>query len=63
MNKIERKEKKYILSIQEARMLEKDIKKIMTMDKYSGENGYIVRTLYFDTLNNNDYQVQKLEEK
>lgn len=37
-------------------MLEKDIKKIMSMDKYSGENGYIVRTLYFDTLNNNDYE-------
>lgn len=56
MNNIERKEKKYILNIQEAKKIERNIEKIMCIDKYSGASGYIVRTLYFDTLNNNDFE-------
>lgn len=56
MNIVARKEKKFLITIQEAKKQEAIVNKVMAYDKNAGRDGYIVRSLYFDTLNDKDYE-------
>lgn len=50
-----RHEEKYCLHYNEAYILKKMLAAIMTKDSYSGNEGYWIRSLYFDTIYNKDY--------
>lgn len=56
MNTVLRKEKKFLITLQEAKKQEHFVKNVLQSDKHNGENGYIVRSLYFDTPENKDYE-------
>ena len=56
MNIVARKEKKFLITIQEAKKQEAIVQKVMAYDKNAGRDGYIVRSLYFDTLNDKDFE-------
>ena len=54
MDKVFRKEIKYIVSHEKAFHLQRHLRNLMDYDSYSGHKGYKVRSLYFDSLNNRD---------
>ena len=56
--RIERKELKYYISYNEYLILRNRLKKILPLDKYhsKGKKGYLVRNLYFDTVNNKSFE-------
>lgn len=56
MNEVFRQEKKYLLTDAEARRLGAHLGRIMIEDTHNGPQGYYVRSLYFDSLNDGDYQ-------
>ncbi len=55
MNKVFREEKKFLISISE--FLEKSYRlgHVMREDSHNGTHGYLIRSLYFDTLYDQDY--------
>lgn len=53
--KVLRTEKKYRLSIVEAELLFYKLAKVLEGDPFHGNDAYMVRSLYFDTLKNDDY--------
>lgn len=55
MNEVIRREKKYILSYDQFRVLDKKLSCILYPDKHNGISGYRVRSLYFDKPGNGDY--------
>lgn len=55
MRQVTRKEKKYLLDIACASMLRARLAGVLASDDHNGVNGYAVRSLYFDTLNNRDF--------
>lgn len=55
MNIVLRKEKKYLLSADEAAALAHRTEAVMHGDPHNGVCGYAVRSLYFDTLYDSDY--------
>ncbi len=55
MNKVLREEKKFLLSIDEFIALSHKIGQVMLSDSHNGTHGYIVRSLYFDTIYDGDY--------
>ena len=59
LNAVARKEKKYLLKLQEAKKQEFLVKQIIKADEHNKSNGYIVRSLYFDTPEEMDYQNKK----
>ncbi|MFI3213927.1 MAG: polyphosphate polymerase domain-containing protein [Eubacteriales bacterium] len=52
---VERSENKYYLRYDLVSELKKELQKILELDEYSSKGSYIVRSLYFDTINNNDF--------
>lgn len=56
IQKVLRQEKKYLLSAQEGLRLGAKLERVIEEDPHNGDNGYMVRSLYFDTLNNRDYE-------
>ena len=50
-----RTEKKYELSLFESEMLFSKLRNVLEGDPYNGNEAYMVRSLYFDTINNTDY--------
>ena len=54
MQQVFRKEIKYRISIIQYARLERQLSKIMKKDSYSGSDGYPVRSLYFDSIYNQD---------
>ena len=50
-----RKEQKYPMSHMEAEYMYYKLANVMQQDAHNGENGYLVRSLYFDTFNDTDY--------
>lgn len=56
INTVARKERKFLLSLQEAMKQERFIKNALNNDIHNTKNGYIVRSLYFDTIENQDYE-------
>ncbi|MCR1839199.1 polyphosphate polymerase domain-containing protein [Murimonas intestini] len=56
IQKVLRQEKKYLLAAEQGARLAAKLEKVIQEDPHNGENGYMVRSLYFDTLNNKDYE-------
>ena len=55
MNKVYREEKKFLINFEEFRKLSHHLEQLLTEDEHNGSLGYTVRSLYFDTLYDNDY--------
>lgn len=55
MNEVLRQEKKYLLNIVNARLLDGRLGAIMEQDAHNDAEGYRIRSLYFDTLDDGDY--------
>lgn len=55
MNEVLRQEKKYLIDMVLARKLGAYLAATMTEDAHSGAEGYRVRSLYFDTLNDSNF--------
>ena len=55
MNKVLRHEKKFLLNSLETSNLSNKIAKVLMPDPHNGYHGYIVRSLYFDTVYNRDF--------
>ena len=55
MNKVFRKEKKFLISVREFISLSHRIEQVMLADPHNGTHGYVIRSLYFDTVYDGDY--------
>ena len=55
MNEVLRQERKYLLSTAAARRLAQRLSPVMAEDPHNGTAGYQIRSLYFDTLGNKDF--------
>lgn len=55
MNKVLREEKKFLLSVDEFIALSHQVGQVMLSDPHNGTHGYIIRSLYFDTVYDGDY--------
>lgn len=53
---VNRVEKKYIIDPIEAEILKGRLRPYMRMDDHNGDKGYVVRSVYFDSIKNRDYQ-------
>ena len=53
---VSRKELKYTVMTEDVHFLSKRLRAIMDEDSHNGEEGYRVRSLYFDTFADEDYQ-------
>lgn len=60
MVSVSRRELKFLLNYEESLALQEDLDKLLTLDSYSQEGFYYVRSLYFDSLNDKDF-VQKYD--
>lgn len=52
---VQRSELKYQLGYVEVTRLQKDLQKLLIPDVYSKDGSYVVRSLYFDSIDNRDY--------
>ena len=52
---VARREIKYLLDLRCAENLRSELLKLLAIDSNGSESGYIVRSLYFDTIYDNDY--------
>ena len=55
MNRVYREEKKFLVNLEEFRRLAHHWDQFLMEDEHNGALGYHVRSLYFDTLYDNDY--------
>jgi len=60
MLEVLRQEKKYLITLEQYYYLSRRFSGILKEDKHSSGDGYIVRSLYFDRLDDNDYE-EKLD--
>ncbi len=59
MNKVARQEKKYLIGTKELFKLNNCLSQLLISDKHNGTNGYIVRSLYFDTIYDRDFKAKE----
>ena len=59
MNKVLREEKKFLINIADFRQTGARLEKVMAQDPHNGVNGYIIRSLYFDTPYDTDFFEKK----
>lgn len=55
MNEVLRQEKKFLISLDQYYRYSNDFNKILEIDKNSQGDGYMIRSLYFDTIDDKDY--------
>lgn len=55
MNVVMREEKKFLITIEEFRRKSHFLNGLMLQDSHNGLNGYMIRSLYFDTIEDNDF--------
>ena len=55
MNRVLREEKKFLISIDEFISLSHQVGNVMLADPHNGTHGYIIRSLYFDSVYDRDY--------
>ena len=60
MNEVLRQEKKYLITTEQMYRYSQYLQKVMLPDSHNGAEGYEIRSLYFDTLDNRDF-VEKEE--
>lgn len=56
MNEVLRQEKKFLISLSQFYRYSHDLSRILKMDIHSQGEGYMIRSLYFDTPDDRDYQ-------
>ena len=56
--KVYRREIKYVITKSQALLLESDLEKMLISDGHSSKEGYRVKSLYFDTYGNNDFNAK-----
>nr|WP_296011014.1 VTC domain-containing protein [uncultured Blautia sp.] len=56
---VSRREVKYLLSLPDRLYLLDALDRLLTPDAYGGYNGYTVRSVYFDSIVNEDYMDKK----
>lgn len=57
---VSRREVKYLISLPDRLFLLDALDRILTPDAYGGYNGYTVRSVYFDSITNEDYIDKKM---
>lgn len=55
MNTVMREEKKFLISIEEFRDKSHYLNELMLQDSHNGTHGYMIRSLYFDTVYDEDF--------
>ncbi|HRW12279.1 MAG TPA: polyphosphate polymerase domain-containing protein [Syntrophomonas sp.] len=55
MNTVMRQEKKFLITIEDAIKHSRYLENFMMQDSHNGTHGYMIRSLYFDTLTDRDY--------
>lgn len=55
MNKVFREEKKFLINIDEFIKKSHMLRQVMIEDAHNGTHGYLIRSLYFDTVYDSDY--------
>jgi hypothetical protein len=55
LNEVLRQEKKFLMNAVDCLKLTGTLEKVMLEDKHNGAQGYRIRSLYFDTMNDTDY--------
>lgn len=55
LNEVLRQEKKYLITLADARRLGHSLGGMMLRDEHNGPTGYQIRSLYFDTLDDSDF--------
>lgn len=55
MNQVLRQEKKFLINIEDFLRLSHKLEQILIQDVHNGTHGYIIRSLYFDTIYDQDY--------
>lgn len=56
MNEVLRQEKKYLITIEDYHRLSHQFSQLMSLDSHSSGDGYTIRSLYFDSLEDVDWQ-------
>lgn len=56
---VSRREVKYLISLPDRLFLLEALDQLLTPDAYGGYNGYTVRSVYFDSITNEDYRDKK----
>lgn len=56
MNEVLRQEKKYLMNAVDLQKLSGRLESVMIQDPHNGLQGYSIRSLYFDTLGDSDYE-------
>ncbi len=56
MNDVLRQEKKFLISLDQFYRFSNNLSKVLRLDDNSQGDGYLIRSLYFDTLEDNDFQ-------
>ena len=56
MDEVLRQEKKYLISLDRYYYLARQFSRVLAEDTHSSGDGYLVRSLYFDDIDNTDYQ-------
>ncbi|MBM6830183.1 polyphosphate polymerase domain-containing protein [Anaerotignum lactatifermentans] len=56
MNEVYRQEKKYFMTMVDMKRLSWELDPVMIQDAHNGIHGYSIRSLYFDTVNDKDYE-------
>lgn len=54
MNEVLRQEKKFLLNAADAAALRERLENVMSADGHNGPTGYLIRSLYFDTVDDKD---------
>ena len=56
MNEVLRQEKKFLITMQRLYQLRAQVLQVLALDAHSRGEGYLIRSLYFDTLDDQDFQ-------
>lgn len=56
MDEVFRQEKKYVLTLEEYYKCRHDMERILHKDSHSGRDGYWIRSLYFDSVDDRDFR-------
>lgn len=56
MNEVLRQEKRFLISLDKYYELSSRVKKVVKEDPNNRGEGYTIRSLYFDSIDNRDYQ-------
>ena len=61
MNEVFRQEKKFLITLEQLYKFSHNLSQVMMEDPNNKGDGYIIRSLYFDTLDDTDFQEKEDE--